>query len=384
MIIFEKSVKQRAINKKILYLHINKKIINKSPQTLEEMAKHYINQDYPVYISYAWKNKDYPGIETDVDNLCQALEDNGIFYERDKKAGNPLCPYRYSISECEEKIGQGCAVIMFISEKSIKSLHCMHEWKCIKDRGDIKNRVFPVVLEDAELTNPNKFKEYYHYFEQLKQDLVNQLLEGIVPLTDAQSKALYNRVYTSDLQDLYQFLSDYNKSSLKIIRNNNYSVIIEQLTEHLNNIVPKSTKEILNPSVNTRSQKWPFVAAAVVLLALLTYWIVPKLTQIPKSNSTNTTTEDVVGNDTPDIIWSTSPQWPYGKWTGGTKDGKPHGDNVTVIYLTNCVYNPKDPLKRVSNPGQKVVGYFEDGNLIIGDIYDENENLIERNFEPKL
>ncbi len=351
------------------------------------MAKHYINQDYPVYISYAWENEHFPGIETDVNKLCKALEDNGIYYERDKKSGNPLCPYRYSINKTEEKIGEGSAVIMFISEKYIKSLHCMHEWRLIREKGDIMKRVFPVVLEDAELTKSTKYQEYYNFFVNRKEELIAKLQDPSLPdPTHTESEAMRYNCYIEDLKELHRYLSDYNvRVPLNIIRNNNYSVIIEQLTEHLNNIVPKSTKEILNPSVNTRSQKWPFVAAAVVLLALLTYWIVPKLTQIPKSNSTNTTTEEVVGtNDSPDIIWSTSPQWPYGKWSGGTKDGKPHGDNVTVIYLTNCVYNPKDPLKRVSNPGQKVVGYFEDGNLIIGDIYDENENLIERNFEPKL
>lgn len=102
------------------------------------------------------------------------------------------------------------------------------------------------------------------------------------------------------------------------------------------------------------------------------------------TNIENQPEDPLIQSETTFISWSTSPQWPYGKWTGGTKNGKPHGDNVTVIYLTNCVYNPQDPLKRVSTPGQKVVGYFEDGNLIIGDIYDENDNLIERNFEPKL
>lgn len=79
--------------------------------------------------------------------------------------------------------------------------------------------------------------------------------------------------------------------------------------------------------------------------------------------------------------WIITDKW---KWKGGDNINIPNGDDVTVIYFTNCVYNSQDPLKRASTPGQKVVGYFENGNLIIGDRYDENDNLIERNFEPKL
>ena len=41
-------------------------------------------------------------------------------------------------------------------------------------------------------------------------------------------------------------------------------------------------------------------------------------------------------------------------------------------------------MKRKAKPGQKVVGMYENGMLIIGDIYDENGNLIEQDFEPKM
>ncbi len=81
---------------------------------------------------------------------------------------------------------------------------------------------------------------------------------------------------------------------------------------------------------------------------------------------------------------TTTGSWPYGQWTGGTKNGKPHGSNVTVIYSTECLYNSKDPLKRKAKPGQKVVGMYENGMLIIGDIYDASGNLIEKDFEPKM
>lgn len=193
----------------------------------------YINPNHPVYISYVWENEEYQGIEDDVEGLCKAMEDNGIFYKRDKKN---LCPYRWRIQKAEKEIGQGCAIIIFISEKYIKSLHCMHEWHLIRENGKILERVFPIVLEGTNITNKNKYKEYYNFFVNLKEKLIVQQQEGIVPLTQIESESVRHGFYIEDLQKMYQYLSDNNCRTLPIIQNGNYNVIIKQLITHINQI----------------------------------------------------------------------------------------------------------------------------------------------------
>ena len=123
---------------------------------------------------------------------------------------------------------------------------------------------------------------------------------------------------------------------------------------------------------NKRFGKWWWLLLIVVIGGGAAFLVIP-------TNPNNEDTNE--GTNTTD---TTENSWPYGQWTGGTKNGKPHGSNVTVIYSAECLYNSTDPLKRKTKPGQKVVGMYEEGMLIIGDIYDENNNLIEQNFEPKM
>lgn len=199
------------------------------------MAKDYINKDNPVYFSYAWANDEYPDIEKDVEILCSLLEDYNIFYKRDKAEGeNTLCPYRWSIRKAEEEIGEGSAVIVVISKRYIESLHCMHEWHLIRESGKIWKRVFPIVLEDANITDKNVFKEYHNFFLKRKEDLCKQQNEGIPPLTEVESRAAKFGFFVNDLDTMYQHIADYNASKLSLLRQKEYAKIIKQLTDHLN------------------------------------------------------------------------------------------------------------------------------------------------------
>ncbi|MBR6177820.1 MAG: toll/interleukin-1 receptor domain-containing protein [Bacteroidales bacterium] len=194
-----------------------------------------INKDYPVYISYSWKNDNNPNLEDDVDRICQLMTEAGIYYKRDK---DNLCPYRWNINQAELEIGEGNAIIVVISEKYIKSLHCMHEWHMIKENGKIWERVFPIVLPDAKITNKEKYKEYYKYYIDRRNDLIEQQSEMMIPLTTAESEASKHFYYVHDLEDMYQYLCDINTAK-NIIREDDYKIIITQLKEHVAKIIAK-------------------------------------------------------------------------------------------------------------------------------------------------
>ena len=100
--------------------------------------------------------------------------------------------------------------------------------------------------------------------------------------------------------------------------------------------------------------------------------IVPKKDSIP------------ISQPTPPIDkWITSDVWPYGKWKGGIRDSMPHG-NDTVIYLEAIEYPTTNFREQKIEKGYKVIGVYKDGDLIEGDIYDQNGKFIKKINTPTL
>ncbi|WP_139281522.1 COR domain-containing protein, partial [Vibrio aerogenes] len=105
-----------------------------------------------VYFSYAW------GDETDerqavCDEIYQQLsehDDLNVLRDRNvMKAGD-------SIEAFERQIGRGDFIVLLVSEKSLRSIDCMHElamiYHCsLRQRDDFVQRVIPVVLSDAKI-----------------------------------------------------------------------------------------------------------------------------------------------------------------------------------------------------------------------------------------
>lgn len=64
----------------------------------------------------------------------------------------------------------------------------------------------------------------------------------------------------------------------------------------------------------------------------------------------------------------------YGKWSGGWKNGKPHGTG-TMRYTTEHLVDNRDPQKRVAQKGDYIIGEFYEGKLIQGVWYDASNNV---------
>ena len=62
---------------------------------------------------------------------------------------------------------------------------------------------------------------------------------------------------------------------------------------------------------------------------------------------------------------STSHKLSYGTWTGGWKNGKPHGTG-TLTYSTSQTIDSRDPKARVAQPGEYIVGEWDNGHLVQG------------------
>lgn len=55
----------------------------------------------------------------------------------------------------------------------------------------------------------------------------------------------------------------------------------------------------------------------------------------------------------------------YGNWSGSWKNGQPHG-NGTLTYSTSHLIDSRDPKGRVAQPGEYVVGEWDNGHLVQG------------------
>jgi len=122
-----------------------------------------------VYISYAHGQ----AWEHIVDELDRNFQARGIEIIRDLRN----LGYKGSIKAFMESIGRGRYVIVVISDKYLKSEHCMFELLEIAHHGDFQQRIFPIVLEDADIYKAIERIRYIKYWEQRIAELDTAMKE---------------------------------------------------------------------------------------------------------------------------------------------------------------------------------------------------------------
>ena len=112
-----------------------------------------------VFISYAWGGES----ERIVNEIDKALQQKGIKLIRDKRN----LGFKGSIREFMERIGRGDCIIVVISDKYLRSQNCMFELMNIAKSQNFQDRIFPIILQDADIYKPVNRIKY------VKPDLVN-------------------------------------------------------------------------------------------------------------------------------------------------------------------------------------------------------------------
>jgi len=122
-----------------------------------------------VFISYAWGGES----ERIVDELEQALRARRLTIVRDKRD----LDYKGRIREFMQRIGKGRYVIVVISDKYLKSENCMFELLEIAKHGDFYRRIFPVVLNDANIYRAINLLRYIKHWEKEIENLDQAMKE---------------------------------------------------------------------------------------------------------------------------------------------------------------------------------------------------------------
>jgi len=215
-------------------------------------------QDYEqtIFISYAWGGER----EEIVNQIDQALQKRGIKITRDKRD----LGYKGSIKEFMERIGQGNCVIVVVSDKYLRSPNCMFELVEIAENKQLHDRIFPIVLADANIYDPIKRIEYVKYWEVKRAELAEAMktldpanLQGIRDDMD-----LYDRI-RDKISGLTSVLKDMNTFTPEMHQDSNFSHLYDAIEERMKEspaTIPSETSKKAKKAKNTAAPKSEVVA----------------------------------------------------------------------------------------------------------------------------
>ncbi|MDD2815739.1 MAG: toll/interleukin-1 receptor domain-containing protein [Thiotrichaceae bacterium] len=128
-----------------------------------------VSQQDEIFISYKWRGES----ERIVNELDKHLMEKGLTVIRDKRD----LGFKGKIKEFMQRIGRGRYVVVVISDKYLKSDNCMFELLEIAQNGDFYDRIFPIVLADADIYKPVKRLAYVKHWENEIQALNEAMKE---------------------------------------------------------------------------------------------------------------------------------------------------------------------------------------------------------------
>ena len=123
-----------------------------------------------VFISYIWSDES-EAITSQLDQSFQAQGINIICDKRD-------VGYKANIRDFMQRIGQGKCVLVVISDDYLKSENRMFELMEIANSGDFYDRIFPIILSDANIHNAIGRLKYKQYWEQQRNELEAAMKDG--------------------------------------------------------------------------------------------------------------------------------------------------------------------------------------------------------------
>lgn len=188
-----------------------------------------------VFISYAWGGER----EEIVNQVDQALQNRGIKIIRDKRE----LGYKGSINAFMDRIGRGDCVILVISDKYLRSPNCMYELVEIAENKHFLDRVFPIVLADADIYNPVHRIRYIKHWEEKRAELAEAIktldpanLQGIREEID-----LYDRI-RDKVSGLTSILKDMNTLTPEMHSASDFEELYDAIEKRLKTAPPPVTE----------------------------------------------------------------------------------------------------------------------------------------------
>jgi tetratricopeptide (TPR) repeat protein/Cdc6-like AAA superfamily ATPase len=202
-----------------------------------------------VFLSYAWGDAS----EEFANQLDQAFQRKGIRVIRDKRD----LAYKGLIKEFMERLGQGKCVIAVISDKYLKSPNCMFELIHVVKNGNFYDRIFPIVLGDAQIYEPVQRIEYIRYWEDKKKNLTEAIgkvgpeyLQGIREEIDHYTEI------RNTIAELTNILNNMNTLTPDIHSRSDFEALVESVNSWLGESISRQLLPVepTTPGGNVRSR----------------------------------------------------------------------------------------------------------------------------------
>ena len=182
-----------------------------------------------IFISYAWGDKNEKGESREeiVNELYDSLTSKGFTVIRDKVS----LGYGGRISNFMDRIGRGKYVVVVISDKYLKSEFCMYEILELVKNKNYSDRIFPIILSDANIFDEIQRLEYLDYWSAKKNNLQKRIRD-LQELQDATAAHLKLKQY-DDIREIIgeftSFVKDVNALTPDMHSDNDFRELIQFL-----------------------------------------------------------------------------------------------------------------------------------------------------------
>ena len=204
-----------------------------------------------IFVSYAWGGES----EKLVDQLCESFTARGYAITRDKSD----LGYKDSIKAFMERIGRGKFIIVVISQKYMKSEHCMYEAYRMFQSPAFRERVFPIILPQVDLFSFQGQVGYLKYWE-LEDAALRAEYQKIAVTSPEMAAPLAERLRdikatTLFINDFMAVVSDMNVLTSQIHIETNFHALIQAIETRMKNLEPEDGREKQTKEVKVTDEK---------------------------------------------------------------------------------------------------------------------------------
>lgn len=206
------------------YRNVKLAILSRKEDVLQADAFKYFNNVNlnqtenmkQVFISYSWKEPSNHIVQNDIE---PALVKCGADYVLDKND----CNYHTNIPEFEQRIGKGETIIAVVSNPYLRSIQCMYEMALMFETGNVRDRVFPVCLDDFNRNDDKFYCEIVGYWRKKEAEAQEYCAMVGEPENEPFKKEVeYISLIRKHLGKFWIFLKDTNTLTLTELGRNNF------------------------------------------------------------------------------------------------------------------------------------------------------------------
>ncbi len=181
---------------------------------------------YEIFVSYAWGGES----EKIVNKLDTTLQEKGILIVRDKRD----LGFKGIITDFMNRIGKGKGIVVVVSDKYLKSPYCMYELLEIYRNLEFTERIFPIVMGDANIFEPLPRLQYLKYWRDKKEELDAAIkgfgADAITVIGDDYK--IYKRVF-DNFGEVVNILKDINSLTPDMHRSSDFEALITAVKEKM-------------------------------------------------------------------------------------------------------------------------------------------------------